>query len=215
MNNISLILIYLQMLFAIATATCQQTTQYPNGGYATLRELQEKKPSGRQPYNITAREEKELTKNGGNDYKAEVQDTISMKWRKENKLYAISYDGTLYLNGASLKLPQGFINVIEEGPFLFFQCATPRAQKQFVVGLGTGEVIVGGAVVKVIDDAKHIRNKMNYCLEIATGETAILDKVYLTNKLQKYPDLFAEFNDDPYNTEMDVLLKYFRLMNAK
>ncbi len=201
--------------FLVADKVFCQQTNYPPGGYTSLKELQNRTPSKKLPYRISLRDNKELTKNGGNDFKAEEQDTVANKWLRDNKVYAVSDSGVLYLNGLALKLPEGFIDVVEEGQFLLFLCSTPRAQKQVVVSLGSSDVMVGGAAVQVVDDAKHIRNKIYYCLDIATGEAKILDKLYLTNKLEKYPDLLAEFSDDPYNTEMEILLKYFRLMNSR
>lgn len=204
------------LIFTIPLHAPCQTTLFPEGGYKSIKDIQARQPSVKLPYRIILRNSAEILNKGGNDYRAEFQDTIKERWHKESKIYAVSSAGKFYLNGLSLKLPQGFIDVIEDGPYLLFQCATPRAEKQVIVSAGgSGNTHINGMSVNVNDDGRLIRKKIYYCLEVATGEVKILDKVYLMNKLEKFPDLNNQFLKDPDNTKMDVILEYYKLLNAK
>lgn len=209
--------LFVSALFLLPSfyASCQ-STKFPEGGYKSIKEIQTRHPSVELPYKIILRNSQEILNKGGNDYRAEFQDTIKERWHKDSKIYAVSFAGKLYLNGIALKLPPGFMDVIEEGPYLLFQCATPRAKKQVIVSAGSsGNTHIKGMSVNVNDDGKLIRKKIYYCLETATGEVKILDKVYLMNKLEKYPDHNNMFLKDPDNTKMEVLVDYFKLLNTK
>ncbi|HKR04606.1 MAG TPA: DUF6563 family protein, partial [Bacteroidia bacterium] len=152
-----------------------QNTVYPRGGYINIQEIQTKTPSITDSFRISLRKPNDIIKRGGNDYEADYKKDHVGKWRKENKIYAISTGEHLFLNCAQINLPQGFTNVLDEGPFLLFECATPRAKKHkqtTLAGPGSANTtILGvGMSVKTIDDAKLLRKKIFYCLETNTGE---------------------------------------------
>lgn len=198
------------LLTLLALDALCQITSYPAGGYTSVFELQQKKPFVRCLHRLNLRPNEEIIKRGGNDFQAEVQDPVTFKWKKEKKTYAISDGEKLYINGEALKLPPGYMDVMEEGPFLLFQSCTPKISNYQVIVGGSGSMVAISP-----DNGRMLRKKIYYCMDITNGEVKILDKVYLREKLEKYADLYDQFQQEPESTQMETLLRYFRLLNSK
>lgn len=101
-------------------------TSFPAGVYMSVDELLSKKPSYLQKLEVVPRNARELTRSGGNDYKAiSVHGNVKRSFIK-NKVVAIS-DGTdLYVNGKVFECGKWFAKVIVEGKYLAYYGAPSR-----------------------------------------------------------------------------------------
>jgi hypothetical protein len=212
MNTFFQKLIFLFFATALVVLTVSgQVFILPPGGYKNLQELQQKTPTITYKCRIILRSEEEIIKKGGNDFKVESVNNSSGKWQEDNSIYGFSDGDYLYMNGKMLGLPPGFVQVVSQGKFMLFLSASPNAKNETTI---PHRQIKPQVTLILNDEGGKIRKKIYYSLDISTGAVKIIDKFYVNNLLDKFPDLKNEFQSDPENGNMETILNYMKRLNS-
>jgi len=184
----------LLVLLFLSTAVKSQT-DYPPGVYMSQKDLLAKTPS--KHYDLTIEPM-------ANEINFRVRSPEKEIKRKviNRKIWAISDGETLYLNGYQIEFENQYLKAVHEGKYLLY-----------VGGMTSGDATAlafGGGIAGAIGSTI---SRWLYAWNPETRENFKINKPILEEWLQKTPWLLADYQNETFPKDMDVLIRYASLRN--
>lgn len=202
-------IIYFISFFSASIYLVNAQTTYPKGKYKDVASLI-KKETIKGNFMVKMRNEKDIKKNGGNDYHVMVYDKKYDYYKPLRKAFALSDGENLYLNGKKVKCSQHYCKVIQEGRrFLVFIVSIQEGDYS---SMGVMFGIVGGLISGVISSNNDI-DRYPFVFDFKLNNSKPLTKEFMYKNLLKHPDVLKQFEAEKDKNNVNVWLKYLSKIN--
>ncbi len=133
-----------------------------------------------------------------------------------NQTWGIYNGESFYINSIWVNMQKGYIKVLEYGQYSYLEASpTMNAmQQQTIKEVYFTFGVVGGVLSTAAVNMKNSKNT-HYILNLNNGSIQNLNKDYLNRILETEPDLFEQYNNEDKQEDMDILLKYIKLLNER
>lgn len=188
-------IILLLILLLLLSLTAQGQTAYPSGVYMSQKDLVTKTPS--QNYNLTIE-----PLNNEINFKIKSPEKEIKRKVINRKIWAISDGETLYVNGYHIDFEPQYLKVVHEGKYLLY-VGSLSAGDANAIAFGGGAIAAGIAA----------SSRWLYAWNPEARENFKINKPILEQWLEKTPWLLADYQNETFPKDMDVLIRYASLRN--
>jgi hypothetical protein len=196
-------------IFLVTISLANAQTSYPKGKYKDVVSLIKKEPI-EEKLVVKLRNEKDVKKEGGNDYDVFVYNKKNGEYKLLKKVLAVSDGENLYLNGKKVKCSSRYCKVIQEGKrFLVFVVAIQEGDYSSV-GVMFG--IVGGLISSAISSNNDVK-RYPFVFDFKVNKSTPLTKEYMYKNLLKYPEILKQFEAEKDKNNVVTWLKYLGKIN--
>jgi hypothetical protein len=196
-------------IFLVTISLANAQTSYPKGKYKDTVSLINKEPI-EEKLVVKLRNEKDVKKEGGNDYDVFVYNKKNDEYKLLKKVLAVSDGENLYLNGKKVKCSSRYCKVIQEGNrFLVFVVAIQEGDYSSV-GVMFG--IVGGLISSAISSNNDVK-RYPFVFDFKVNKSTPLTKEYMYKNLLKYPEILKQFEAEKDKNNVVTWLKYLGKIN--
>lgn len=201
--------VYFITLFLMIISLANAQTAYPKGKYKDVVALI-KKEAIKGSYTVRARTEKEIKRNGGNDYEVVTYSNKYEIYKSLKKAFAVSDGENLYINGKKVKCTPYYCKVIQEGKrFLVFIVSVQEGDYSSV-GVMFG--IVGGLISGAISANNDIK-RYPFIFDFRYNKAQPLTKEFMYKHLLKHPEELKQFEAEKDKKNVSIWLKYLSKIN--
>jgi hypothetical protein len=205
-------------LFLLNICNGQIKNSHENGGYKTIQEFIENKPSIKDTLTIIRRTTSDIFMWGGNDFKVESNVQTLTSSVLKNSIWGIYQNDTLYLNGKILTGLPWFAKCEIFGKYCFLRPSYPIAPKdKKELGLNhLDDLDLGymfGPIGGALEGGQMATERIPIIYELETGKKMLLTEHNLKIILENYPTLKTEFETESNIHTAEKLLKYLKKIN--
>ncbi len=187
-----------------------QSNAIKNGAYRNSVDFNKNKPLYETDFIFIKKNSKKIPEL----YRVKSKNKKIKKSLIKYSVWGIYNDSTFYLNLKRIGMVNGYIKITKFGKYSYFKGLPIKTLAQ-EAGLNNAAFTYGltGAFVTGTMIASENENKIHYVLNMETGMINLLTRDYMIKILQPYYELLFNFQHEPNNDSLEILLKYIDLVN--